>query len=213
MSIPTSGGHSHGAADLRAFAPVGRFLRDDGTFALLEAAAFASGSVVEDALAEDAVSADKIADSAVTSAAMDASLIKYAMVSLTSAQVKALRATPATLVAAPTAGYLTEFIKIYLFLDYGSNGFTESTDNLAVKYTDGSGTTVSETIEMTGFIDQTADTMTSAGPAAQAILAKTACQAKALVLHNTGDGEIAGNAANDSVLHVRVVYRVHPTGW
>lgn len=140
-------------------------------------------------------------------------LLRYEYGTLTSAQVKALRATPATLVAAPAAGKVLEFIKLYLFLDYGSNAFTETADNLAVKYENGAGATVSEAIETTGFIDQTADTMITAGPAAQGALAKTACDGKALVLHNTGDGEIAGNAANDSVVRYKVVYRVHPTGW
>lgn len=140
-------------------------------------------------------------------------LVRYEYGTLTSAQVKALRATPATLVAAPAAGKILEFISLQLFLDYGSNGFTETADNLVVRYLDGTGVIVSQAIEMTGFIDQTADTMTNALPKIDAIAAKTACDGKALVLHNTGDGEIAGNAANDSVVRYKVVYRVHPAGW
>lgn len=138
---------------------------------------------------------------------------RYAQVTLTNAQIKALRATPVTLVAAPGAGKYLEFVSAQLFLDYGSNALTETADNLAVRYTDGSGTIVSQAIEATGFIDQTADTATNALPKIDAIAAKTACENKALVLHNTGDGEYGGNAGADTVMRVKIVYRVHQTGW
>lgn len=148
------------------------------------------------------------------SAQLDPTTIQYAEVSLTSAVVKALRATPATLVAAPGAGKVLEFVSAALFLDYGgSNAFTETADNLAVKYTDGSGIAVSQAIETTGWIDQTADTMTTAQAKIDVIAAKTASENKALVLHNTGDGEIAGNAGNNNTVRVKVAYRVHATGW
>ena len=140
--------------------------------------------------------------------------LRYAEVTLTAAVIKGLRAAPAVLVAAPAAGKVHEFISAQLFLDYGgTNGFTETADNLVVRYTDGTGVIVSQAIEMTGFIDQVADTMTTVLAKIDAIAAKTACDAKALVLHNTGDGEIAGNAANDNVIRAKIVYRVHAAGW
>lgn len=137
--------------------------------------------------------------------------IRYAEVSLTNAEVLALRAAPKTLVAAPGAGYVNDFLGIALFFDY-AGAYTETADNLAVRWGDGSGTQVSETIEMTGFIDATADTLTRAGPAATYSAAKTAADNKALVLHNIGDGEFGGgNAAN--VIRARVAYRIIPAGW
>ena len=72
-------------------------------------------------------------------------------------------------------------------------------------------TLASQAIECTGFIDQTADTMTNALAKIDAIAAKTACENKALVLHNTGDGEFGGSGG--SALRVKVAYRVHTTGW
>lgn len=139
--------------------------------------------------------------------------LRYAEVALTNAQIKALRATPATLVAAPGAGKYLEFVSAVLFLNYGSNALTESADNLAVRYNNGSGTIVSQAIECTGFIDQTADTSTNALPKIDAIASKAASENQALVLHNTGDGEFGGNAAADTVMRVKIAYRVHQTGW
>jgi len=132
-------------------------------------------------------------------------------VAVSNAELSALRATPKTLVAAPGTGKYLEFVSAVLFLDYGTVGFTESADNMAIRYTDGSGTIVSQAIECTGFIDQTADTSTNALPKVDAISAKSACENKALVLHNTGDGEW-GNSG-DSVMRVKITYRIHSTGW
>jgi hypothetical protein len=36
----------------------------------------------------------------------------------------------------------------------------------------------------------------------------TEAEAKSLVLHNTGDGEYAGNASDDAVFDVYVTYRI-----
>jgi predicted RecA/RadA family phage recombinase len=145
--------------------------------------------------------------------AVDATLIRYASVSLTNAEIKGLRAAPKTLVSAPGAGKVIEFVSAVLFLDYGTNVLTESADNLAVKYTDGSGAAVSQAIEATGFIDATADTMTNALAKIDTIVAKSASENKAIVLHNTGDGEYGGNAGVDTLMRVKVAYRVHTTGF
>ncbi len=159
------------------------------------------------------VTTGKLDAAAVTSAKIDPTVIQVVEVAITNAQLKALRASPKTLVAAPGAGYYLEFVGATLFLDYGTNGLTESDDNLVIRYTDGSGVAVSDVIEMTGFIDQTADTATRAVPIKDAIVAKTGCDNKALVLHNNGDGEFGGNAAADTVLRVKCSWRQWPTGW
>lgn len=138
-------------------------------------------------------------------------LVRYAEVSITNAEMLALRATPKTLVAAPGAGFVNRFLGGELFFDY-TGAYTETADNMAVKYTDGSGVAVSQTIEATGFVDATADTMTTIEPKIDAIVAKTGCDNQALVLHNTGDGEYGGgNAAN--VVRARIRYSVVPAGW
>lgn len=141
--------------------------------------------------------------------ALNEAIMNYATVTLTSAQVKALAATQIELVAAPGAGKALKFMGAVLKLDYGgTNAFTESSVTFGIKYTDDSGFQVSQTIEATGFIDQTADTYTNAEPAIDAIVAATGMENQALVLDNLGGSEVAGNAANDNTLVVSVAYRV-----
>lgn len=134
----------------------------------------------------------------------------YKEVTITTAELLALRATPKTLVAAPGAGLFLEFVSLALLLDFNTIGYTETADNAAVRYTDGSGVIVSQAIEMTGFIDQVADTMTMGLPKIDPIAAKAGCENKALVLHNTGDGEWA---AGNSPVRAKISYAVHVTGW
>lgn len=131
--------------------------------------------------------------------------IQYAEVAITAAEMLALRATPKELVAAPGSGYALEFVSALFIYDYAA-AFTETADNIAVKYTDGSGTTVSLTLETTGLLDATADKVSTIKPLATDVLVTANA---ALVLHNTGDGEFGGTG---SPCRVKVAYRVHATG-
>jgi hypothetical protein len=135
--------------------------------------------------------------------------LQWTDVTLTSTEVKALETTPIELVPAQGAGSVIKFMGALLKLDYGgTNGFTEGgNDNVVINYTDGSGVSVSQSVEGTGFIDQTADTYTNAEPAIDAIVAATGAENQALVLHNPGTG-IGGNAADDNTLVVRTYYIV-----
>lgn len=132
---------------------------------------------------------------------------KVATTTLTSAQVKALRGTPATLIAAPGAGKINVVTSIFFHLDYGSNVFTESADNLVVQYGD-SGVDITASIETTtSWLVNNADAWGTAVPAAIVLGADaTAGINETVELFNTGDGEIGGNAANDSVVTVVVTY-------
>lgn len=136
--------------------------------------------------------------------------LQWADVTLSNSEIKNARATPVELVAAPGAGNAIMFMGAMLKLNYGgTNVFTETADNFAIKYTNGSGVAVSDTIENTGFIDQSADTITNAVPIKDAIVAAASAENQALVIHNTGDGEIAGNAGNDNTITLRIYYVVH----
>lgn len=171
-----------------------------------------AGAITADVQATaGSIGTTELANNAVTTAKLDTSTIQYATVSLTNAEMLALRATPKTLVAAPGAGYMIEFLSAELLFDY-VGAYTETADNMAIKYNNGAGASVSETIECTGFVDATADSVIKAAPASSAVLAKTACENLALVLHNTGDGEYGGGNAGNAV-RVKVAYRVHATGF
>lgn len=130
-------------------------------------------------------------------------------VTVTNAQLKALAGTPKTLVTAKGSNRFVEFVGAILRLNAGTNVLTESADNLVIRYTDGSGTIVSETIEMTGFVDQASDMATIAIPKLDVIVSEANCVNKPLVLHNSGSGDFAGNAAADATLEVTIMYRVH----
>jgi hypothetical protein len=130
---------------------------------------------------------------------------------ITSAQVKTLRATPVAVIPAPGAGKALEFVSALLQLNYGTNAFTGA-QNFAVKYKDGASAAVSQAVTGTGFIDQATDMVTNAIPKTDAIATRAVAENQPLVLHNTGAAEVTGNAANDCLLHVKVLYRVHVLG-
>jgi len=156
---------------------------------------------------EDLVSTASGSDVAFSLAA-NRTTVRFADVTLTATQVKALATTPIQLVAAPAAGNTLLFMGALFKLNYGgTNVFSEAGDNLGIKYTDAAGVQVSGTIESTGFIDQSADTYTNGVPAADAIVAASAAEAQALVLDNLGNN-FAGNAADDNTVSIRVYYQV-----
>lgn len=134
--------------------------------------------------------------------------VQLATVTVSSAELLALAATPKELVAAPGAGNFIQFLSAQLVLDYNSAAYVESGDNFAIRYTDGTGVIVSDAIETTGFIDQTADTITNAIPIADAIVAATGAVDQALVLHNTGSEITTG----DSPVYVTIAYRIISSG-
>lgn len=145
-----------------------------------------------------------------TGSATDSTL-RTDTVEITNGQIKGLRAAPKELVATPGADYFIEFVSAVLILDYGSEALTESADNLVIQYGT-SGADVSGAIESGSFIDATADTITFVPPAALVGLAATSAVNDNLVLFNTGDGEIAGNASGDTTITAKVTYRIHKAG-
>jgi len=150
-----------------------------------------------------------VANDGITSSKLDPGVLQVDTVTLTSAQVKGLRAAPATLVAAPGAGKMVVVESLALQLNYGgSNAFTETADNLILQYGD-SGQDITAAIETTGFIDQTADMVAIIYPATIATAAAATVAVNEVVeLFNTGDGEIAGNAGNNNTLVATIAYRV-----
>jgi hypothetical protein len=138
------------------------------------------------------------------------STLQSTSITLTAAEVKALRASPKQVLAAAGADKIIELASATLILNYGSEVFTETADNLVLEYADGRDITAA--IETTGFIDQTADQVAIVQAADIPTFTATAAVNKKIQLFNTGDGEIAGNASNDSTLTLKLTYWVHTAG-
>jgi hypothetical protein len=128
-------------------------------------------------------------------------------VTLTAAQLKALAATPAELVAAAGASTVLQLLGSYFRLRAGSEVLAEAGDNLAIKYKNGSGAAVTEDIETTGFIDQTGVASMLVQPKAAVLSTSQGEINAALVLHNLGS-EFTGNVSDDAEMDVYVMYRI-----
>ena len=150
--------------------------------------------------------------SGIASIAFDNSAVIYnTTVACNNACIKGLRAAPLALVAAPGADKFVELVSAVLILNYGSEVLTESADNLVIQYNT-SGTDITAAIETTGFMDSNADIIKVVLPSAAVDVTAANSINKAVELFNTGDGELAGNASNDTTLSIRVSYRVHTAG-
>lgn len=134
--------------------------------------------------------------------------LRVATVNIATGAVLTMATTPVELVAAPGAGKFIEFISAQIILDYNSVPYTESGDNMAIRYTNGSGVIVSQDIESTGFITAAADTITNAIPKIDALVSATGAVNQALVLDNIGTDFGAGN----SDLIIKIAYRIITTG-
>ena len=127
-------------------------------------------------------------------------------VTLTSAEILALNATPITILAAPGAGlaYIVERVEAYKPAGTAYAGIAAGED-LTIKYTNASGTAVA-TLETTGFLDQaTAQTRSVRGLSTDVTPVANA----ALVAHLL-TGEIT---TGDTVIKLRIKVRIVKTVW
>jgi len=133
----------------------------------------------------------------------DAAPLYQADVTIATAAVKTLNATPVALVASPGVGKIAVPVLVQLMLDYGSVAYDgiASGEDLNIRYTDGSGALIA-TVETTGFLDATADAVRVVAPTTAAALTPVANAAIVLFM---ATGEIA---TGNSPLKVRTYYRV-----
>jgi hypothetical protein len=131
-----------------------------------------------------------------------------AEVTITSAELLALNATPKTLVAAPGAGLAIVPIDVQLFLDYNSAAYAgiAAGENLEVRATNGSGQLFA-TVESDGLLDATADQYRHIYPLAAAASTPVANAALIMCL---ASGEVT---TGNSPIKVRTRYRVCATSW
>jgi hypothetical protein len=132
------------------------------------------------------------------------SIPNYAEVTLTNAQMLALRATPIALVAAPgKTSTFREFLSALLVVNVTTTAYTVGTNDMVIRQTGTTGVILSDTIEAVGFLDQVAIKANRARAKLDPI---GFLLNKSLVLHNSGASEFTGgNAAN--TLKVRIYYR------
>jgi hypothetical protein len=120
-------------------------------------------------------------------------------VELTTAQVKALFATPATLVAAPGAGKVLDLLSAVLFLDYAAA--TYDTQGVLTIQTGTTGTAQSDAIAAAAFLFKAADQYTGV----QVLSAERTIDANESLVLSCGT---ANPATGDSPVTVKVSYRI-----
>ncbi|MEA2066016.1 MAG: hypothetical protein U9O65_02780 [Thermotogota bacterium] len=145
----------------------------------------------------------ELADDAVTSGKIAQNVIQTASVDITTGEILALNTTPQELVAAPGAGYVIEFISAVLILDYNSAAYATNGD-LSIQ-TDTTNTTLSDTVGLSDFLAQTADTIRTV----QVLSADTNLDANEALELFCGTGD---PATGDSPITVKVTYRILATG-
>lgn len=149
----------------------------------------------------------------VTNAQMGADNVKEVSLALTNAQIKALKATPITIVAAPGVGSVIVPIDCQVYLLYGTSAFTAnaSDNNVTIKRVGGS-------TLLTGcaqaFVQATSSGVCKLVPGSASIAdTKLLSDNIALQVANAGAAEIAGNAGNDNTMIVKLTYRVDSLTW
>ena len=126
-----------------------------------------------------------------------ADLDTYAIsVEISTAEILNLNVAPKTLVAAPGANKILEFVSI------------GAATNLQVKYTNGAGAGASSTRAVTGFLDAVADSMFLFGKVSDDFTSLIPVDNAPLVLHLAGANVTLG----DSPIHAKITYVVHNTG-
>jgi hypothetical protein len=134
--------------------------------------------------------------------------LKTATVTVSSAELLALNATPKTLIAAPDAGHALILVGAEFWLDYATTAYDgiAAGEDLTIRYTNASGATLA-TIETDPFLTATADAFRYVYPTTTAAITPVA--AAPLVLH-LSTGEIA---TGNSPLKVRITYRDITLTW
>ena len=165
---------------------------------------FLSKTELEGLVTGSVLTAD-LDNDAVTSPKLDESTVQYAEVEISAAEILALFAAPKTLVAAPGAGKVLEFISLLLAYDWNTTAYTiGAATDLQVFYTSLAGVAVSTTRAVTGFLDAVADALFSLDKL-EASVAPVVNAPLVLTL------AVASPTLGDSPIHAKVAYRVHAT--
>ena len=126
-------------------------------------------------------------------------------VTIANTAVRTLNATPVTIIPAPGVGKAIVDVSVQAKYVYATAAFDSvgGSDDLAFKYTDGSGAKVCGDIETTGWLDQTSAGWRLTGP----VTTTMTPVANAAIVAQILTGEVYG-AAGDSPLVIRSQYRI-----
>lgn len=122
--------------------------------------------------------------------------LRYADTSVTAAQMDTLNATPVSLVAAPGAGKVIQFMGQVVYNDFVTTAFELGTGTLDVRYQNSSGGLAGQMTN--AFVESAADAYSTVAP-----LTCVALVNQALVLHASAD--VTAGAGN---LKIRTYYRI-----
>jgi hypothetical protein len=132
--------------------------------------------------------------------------IRYASVTVSSTDIKALFTTAKPLVAAPGAGKVIEFVRGTISSIYGTAAYViNGSTNLSVKYKDKGGADVSSTIATTGLVDQIVNVYSMFQPLTAQLALDTNAVNQPLCLACL----VANPTTGDGALKVNIAYRVH----
>jgi hypothetical protein len=141
-----------------------------------------------------------------TSATAPGAGLLVATGTLTSAQVKALRATPVAVIAAPGAGNVITVVSIAVKMNYGgTNVFTAGASQIiALRYS--TVTNIANVLTNAQIVASASQFTVVESSAAQG--ANTLFSNIAVNLYNTVATEITGNAANNNTVTYSIIYRI-----
>ena len=123
-------------------------------------------------------------------------------VTLTSAQILAMNATPIELIAAPGPGKILEFVSAILFLDHGGTDYANGGD-IVVRSSSAAQVTVSGTLTSAASINLAHDNYAMMQALNAAIMLAAEVD-EALELYSDTD-----HITGDGVARIKVMYRVH----
>lgn len=160
------------------------------------------GEVITEHLAPSSVTSAKLAAGAVVSASVDENVIQYATVTIPSAAVLTLNTAPVVLVPGQ-AGKTITFVGATLMLDYGTVQY--ATNGVINVIEETSGTVLSTNLANT-FLFANADRVSTCKSIVTDVVLTPG---KGIQLFVQTGNPTAGN----SVVRVKVAYRVHATGF
>ena len=166
-----------------------------------------TGGNIQDLRSRRSIHGQKLLKNSVSTNELNTGVLQQVTINLNATQLNALATTPFQII--PQQGPNTVISFLGAGISYDWDGGTAYTigggDDLAFRYQDGSGNIVSQTIETTGFLDQTADKIRWANPLQTQ---DTLIVNQPIVLDNVGADFTAGT----SPVHVTAWYRVWQTG-